>query len=194
MSLGLREDTRNVYVGDAVKTMDATGHNAAARQFEASAPRAPVGMATTSAMLLNSNPGRMTGLLGSVAPEFQSREMSGMFRLAGLGSMMTMLQGILPMFGNLFSGIGGNVLGALGQSQGLATMGNTPGSPQIGNLLSMLSIKSEAISMRSIEPKTGMVGAYGAPAVNSPPATQLQQNTMATVPGMAGPSMSPPGM
>lgn len=178
--------TKNEAVNQAAQTLDTVGHPRAARQLAESSPKCPVGMSTTIALGICGNPRAATSLLGSVAPEWQSPETRGMFKMAGMAAMFQML----PIFGQMLSGIGSGIAGAFTNSTNVASMSNVPGSPLSANFMAGIGAQRGDISIRSIDPSSGAVGTYGAatPSINSPAVAGMQR-TPTLVAGMSnGPS------
>lgn len=175
----------NTTVDKAVETM-ATVNPAASAQLAAGAPQIPAGVATTAAALT------LGGMLGRVAPEFQSREMGGMMRLASTMMLFSALQGALPAFAGVFSGMGSAVFGGFNQSAAVISMSNAPGSPLAANFAA--SFGNQNTIMKGMDAESGTTTVFGAQPVSVQSAPALQQNTLAAVPGASGPGMTPPGM
>lgn len=179
----------NQTVKEAATTLSNSGQKEAAQQLARSAESKP-GVATTISSYALGNPGAATSALGRIAPELNSREFGGMMKMAGMLALFQML----PMFGNMLGGMTNNILGSLTQSQGFMAMGNVPGNPLAKSFTEMGGVDPGSVKMLSVNPDTGVTGPFGAPAINTPAAAPLQQNTLAAVPGMSGPSLTPGGM
>lgn len=178
-------ESRNKRVNDAVGALNAVGHKETARQLAEGAPNVPTGVATTLAMGVAGNPRGATSFLGSLAPELKSGEMGGMFRMAGMASIMQMLPALMSMI----AGMGSNMMGTLKQSQGLAVMSSSLNSTMSADLRAAAGVSGD-VKVSGIAPDSGTVQALGA---GQQPSVQ-QQNRLQAVPGMSGPSPSPSGM
>ena len=177
------EDHPNQAVGQAADTLAQSGNHEAARELSSKADKIPTGIATTAANAINGNPEA-----GKKAIESPTAPLSTAMNFAGMASMFARIQNIIPMLGNICSGMGDRVMGALGNSGGLAAMGNTAGNPLAKMFTQMGGVDPSNTKMMSVDPRTGVASTFGTPPFAPPAASQLQQNTLGAVPGMSAPS------
>jgi len=185
-SVSMNESPRhgNQAVGQAAETLAKSGQHETAEALSRNADKMPQGAVTTVSNAINSNPKAATSMLGSVASELESPALNTAMRFGGMAAMFSMFQNFMPMLTNMFSGMSGGIFANLGNSAGLAAMGNTPGNPLAQKFSEMGGVDTNATKMLSVDPQTGIAGNFGAPAINTPAASPMQRNTLSAVPGM----------